>query len=62
MIRIKTDDTISNSNALSIVPDDGDTTARIDGETASAMTRSYDGATYLAHNGDWWVIQKKDKG
>jgi hypothetical protein len=35
MIRIKTDDTISNSNALSIVPDDGDTTARIDGETAS---------------------------
>jgi hypothetical protein len=62
MIRIKTDSTISNSNALSIVPDDGDTTARIDGETSSAMTRSYDGATYLAHNGDWWVIQKKDKG
>ena len=62
MIRIKTDDTISNSTALSIVPDDGDTTARIDGETASAMTRSYDGATYLAHNGEWWVIQKKDKG
>jgi hypothetical protein len=47
---------------LSITPDDGDTTARIDGETSSAMTRSYDGATYLAHNGDWWVIQKKDKG
>jgi hypothetical protein len=33
MIRIKTDDTISNSNALSIVPDDGDTGVLIDGET-----------------------------
>jgi hypothetical protein len=62
MIRIKTDDTISNSNALSIVPDDGDTGVLIDGESSSSMTRSYDGATYLAHNGDWWVIQKKDKG
>jgi hypothetical protein len=62
MIRIKTDSTISNSKALSVVPDDGDTTARIDGESSSSMTRSYDGATYLAHNGEWWVIQKKDKG
>ena len=62
MIRIKTDSTISNSTALSIVPDAGDTTARIDGESSSSMTRSYDGATYLCHNGDWWVIQKKDKG
>lgn len=62
MVRIKTDDTISNSNALSIVPDDGDEAARIDGEGSSSMTRSYDGATYLAHNGNWWVIQKKDKG
>jgi len=62
MIRIKTDSTISNSTALSIVPDAGDTSVRIDGESSSSMTRSYDGATYLCHNGDWWVIQKKDKG
>jgi hypothetical protein len=61
MIRIKTDDTISNSNALSIVPDAGDSGATIDGESASEMTRPYDGATYLCHNGDWWVIQKKEK-
>jgi hypothetical protein len=61
MIRIKTDDTISNSNALSIEPDAGDTSATIDGESASAMTRAYDGATYLCHNGDWWLIQKKEK-
>jgi hypothetical protein len=62
MVRIKTDSTISNSNALSITPDASDTGVLIDGESSSAMTRSYDGATYLAHNGDWWVIQKKDKG
>jgi hypothetical protein len=62
MIRIKTDSTISNSTALSITPDDGDTGVLIDGESSSSMTRSYDGATYLAHNGEWWVIQKKDKG
>ena len=62
MIRIKTDSTISNSTALSITPDGGDDGVLIDGESSSAMTRSYDGATYLAHNGDWWVIQKKDKG
>ena len=61
MIRIKTDSTISNSKALSIVPDPGDTAATIDGGDGSAMTRPYDGATYLAHNGDWWVIQKKEK-
>ena len=61
MIRIKTDDTISNSNALSIEPDPGDTAATIDGEASSAMTRPYDGATYLCHNGDWWLIQKKEK-
>jgi hypothetical protein len=61
MIRIKTDSTISNSHALSIEPDAGDTAATIDGEASSAMTRPYDGATYLAHNGDWWLIQKKEK-
>jgi len=46
MIRIKTDSTISNSNALSIAPDAGDTGVLIDGESSSSMTRSYDGATY----------------
>jgi hypothetical protein len=61
MIRIKTDSTISNSKALSIEPDAGDTAATIDGEASSAMTRPYDGATYLCHNGDWWLIQKKEK-
>jgi hypothetical protein len=61
MIRIKTDSTISNSKALSIEPDPGDTSASIDGESASAMRRPYDGATYLCHNGDWWLIQKKEK-
>ena len=62
MIRIKTDSTISNSKSLSIVPAPGDGDVRIDGETSSSMMRSYDGATYLCHNDEWWVIQKKDKG
>jgi hypothetical protein len=61
MIRIKTDSTISNSTSLSIIPADGDTGVLIDGEGSSSMTRPYDGATYLCHKGDWWVIQKKDK-
>jgi hypothetical protein len=61
MIRIKTDSTISNSKALSIIPADGDTGVLIDGEGSSSMTRPYDGATYLCHKGNWWVIQKKDK-
>jgi hypothetical protein len=61
MIRIKTDSTISNSKALSIIPADGDTGVLIDGEGSSSMTRPYDGATYLCHKGEWWVIQKKDK-
>jgi len=61
MIRIKTDSTISNSTSLSIIPADGDTGVLIDGEASSSMTRSYDGATYLCHKGEWWVIQKKDK-
>ena len=61
MIRIKTDSTISNSHALSIEPDPGDTGATIDGEASSAMRRPYDGATYLCHNDDWWLIQKKEK-
>jgi hypothetical protein len=62
MIRIKTDDTISNFKSLSIIPAEGDTGVLIDGEGSSSMTRSYDGATYLCHKGNWWVIQKKDKG
>jgi hypothetical protein len=61
MIRIKTDSTISNSTSLSIIPADGDEGVLIDGESSSSMTRSYDGATYLCHNGEWWVIQKKEK-
>jgi hypothetical protein len=62
MIRIKTDSTISNSTAISIIPNESDPSARIDGEASSPMTRSYDGATYLCHSGEWYVIQKKDKG
>jgi hypothetical protein len=61
MIRIKTDSTISNSKSLSIIPAAGDTGVLIDGEGSSSMTLSYDGATYLCHKGNWWVIQKKDK-
>jgi hypothetical protein len=64
MIRVKTDSTISATKIIELKPDGGDTGdtgATIDGEAASNMNRPYDGATYLCHGGDWWVIQKKEK-
>ena len=61
MIRVKTDSTISATKKIELKPDGGDTGATIDGEAASTMNRPYDGATYLCHDGDWYVIQKKEK-
>ena len=59
IMRFKTDDTISNSKDISLTPQSGE---RIDGEASYTMDRPYDGITLMGGpNGDWFVIQKKEK-
>ena len=57
ILRFKTDDTISNSKAIRLVPQSGD---RIDGGDSYTMDRSYDGISLL-YVSDWFIIQKKEK-
>jgi hypothetical protein len=59
IMRFKTNDTISNSKDISLVPQSGE---RIDGEDSYSMDRPYDGITLMGGpSGDWFVIQKKEK-
>lgn len=58
ILRFKTDDTISNSNDISIVPQSGE---RIDAEATYTMDRSYDGITLMGKSQNWFIIQKKEK-
>ena len=58
LIRFKSDGTISANTAINLVPDGSDT---IDGNGEVAFNRDYDGIMLLAHNGDWYIIQRKSK-
>lgn len=58
ILRFKTDGTVSNSRDIEIEPQFGVT---IDGASSYFMDRSYDGITMLGYNGQWYIIQKKDK-
>ena len=59
IMRFKTDDTISANKNISLTPQSGE---RIDGEASYSMDRPYDGITLMGGpNGDWFVIQKKEK-
>ena len=59
ILRFKTDDTISANKDISLTPQSGE---RIDGEASYTMDRPYDGITLMGGpNGDWFVIQKKEK-
>lgn len=58
ILRFKTDGTVSNSQDIEIEPQVGVT---IDGAGSYIMDRPYDGITMLGYNGQWYVIQKKDK-
>jgi hypothetical protein len=56
-LRFKTDNTILANKTITL--DAG--TDTIDGETTYVMDRSYDGITLMGYNGDWYIIQKKEK-
>ena len=59
IMRFKTDDTIAANKNISLTPQSGE---RIDGEDSYSMQRPYDGVTLMGGpNGDWFVIQKKEK-
>ena len=59
IMRFKTDDTIAANKNISLTPQSGE---RIDGEDSYSMDRPYDGITLMGGpNGDWFVIQKKEK-
>ena len=56
-LRFKTDVTILANKTITL--DAGSNT--IDGETTYVMNRSYDGISIIGHDGDWYIIQKKEK-
>jgi hypothetical protein len=56
-LRFKTDNTILSNKTITL--DAG--TDTIDGENTYVMDRSYDGISLMAYNGDWYIIQKKEK-
>jgi len=58
LLRFKSDGTISASKSINVVPDGGET---IDGDPEFAFNRDYDGVMLLAHNDNWYIIQRKSK-
>ena len=63
MLRFKSDGTITaNKNyRVTLFPDETTAGVRIDGGTSFAMDRSYDGIAVLCYDGQWYVIQRKQK-
>ena len=59
IIRFKSDSTISAVKIVQIRPDDASET--IDGAASYDFNRSYDGLSILCHDGEWFIIQKKEK-
>jgi len=58
LLRFKSDGTIGATKSIDLVPQSGET---IDGEADFEFNRDYDGVMILAHNGDWYIIQRKAK-
>ena len=63
MLRFKSDGTITaNKNyRVTLFPDETTAGVTIDGGTSFAMDRSYDGISVLCYDGQWYVIQRKEK-
>ena len=59
IIRFKSDSTISATKIVQIRPNH--TSETIDGATSYDFNRSYDGIAILCHDGEWFIIQKKEK-
>ena len=58
ILRFKTDDTVLANRTITLTPQSGE---RIDAEASYIMDRSYDGITLLGKDGNWYIIQKKEK-
>jgi len=58
ILRFKTNDTIVANKTLTLQPQSGE---RIDAESSYVMDRSYDGISLLGKDGNWFIIQKKEK-
>lgn len=58
LLRFKSDGTISANTTINVFPAEGES---IDGNGEFAFNRDYDGIMLLAHNDDWYIIQRKAK-
>jgi len=58
LLRFKSDGTIAANKIVNLRPADGET---IDGNGEFAFDRDYDGVMLLAHNDEWFIIQRKAK-
>jgi len=58
LLRFKSDGTISANTAINVVPRSGES---VDGNGEFAFDRDYDGIMLLAHNDNWFIIQRKAK-
>ena len=63
LFRFKSDGSISATGYYEVYPYSTDSTAgvRIDGANYYRGGRPYDGVTMLCHDGQWYVIQQKEK-
>ena len=61
-IMFHSDNTISANTYVTLLPDAGDTSAKIDNASSYDFNRAYDGITILGHkDGNWYIVQKKEK-
>ena len=58
LLRFKSDGTISASTSITLSPTSPDT---IDGDPEFSFNRDFDGVMLLAHNSNWFIIQRKAK-
>ena len=58
LLRFKSDGTISANTSINVVPRSGES---VDGNGEFAFDRDYDGIMLMAHNDNWFIIQRKAK-
>ena len=58
LLRFKSDGTIGANKSILLSPTSPDT---IDGDAEFSFNRDYDGVMVLAHNSNWYIIQRKAK-
>ena len=58
LLRFKSDGTIGANTSIILTPSSPDT---IDGDPEFSFNRDFDGVMLLAHNSNWFIIQRKSK-